>query len=72
MIFQLIMNTNKETNSSSITRQQFLSLADKFSKIEAKKQSEYLLEIANNDKKEMSPYVLEAFQSLYNYMSKSK
>lgn len=59
-----------ETNKKSIVKQQLLSLADKFSKIGARTQSEYILNIADNDPNGRASIVLEAFQSLYNYMSK--
>ena len=54
----------------TITKQQLLSLADKFSKIGAHTQSEYIVNIANNGSHERASSILEAFQSLYNYMSK--
>lgn len=59
-----------ETNKKTITKQQLLSLADKFSKIGAHTQSEYIVNIANNGPHGRASIVLEAFQSLYNYMSK--
>lgn len=54
----------------TITKRQLLSLADKFSKIGAHTQSEYIVNIANDDPHGRASIVLEAFQSLYNYMSK--
>lgn len=45
-------------------------LAEDFSKIGAKKQCEYIHQVANGETNENPQIALEAFRGLYNYMSR--
>lgn len=60
----------QEQMISKDLHQQLMNLAEDFSKIGAKKQCEYIHQVADGETNENPQIALEAFRGLYNYMAK--